>query len=295
MRNPIIHIPIFVLLSGLMATSVAWAGPQPKCLIKINSGKAAAGTGKTLARKIAAAQPGDTIHLGNRCSGNFTITKDLNLVGDLVPGDTFLLGGSAGTVLTIGAGATVSIAQLGINGGAASIGGGIVNDGDLTLGEGALVFGNDDGGGVFNNGTLRMTGDATISVNFSFNSGGGLYNTGTAIVEDDAAIRDNTSAAGPGFAVLGGGIFNDGSLTLRGNASVRNNFATNGGGVFNDGTLTLEDAASITDNRASANGGGISVGGNSIISVDPAWTGTTCDPANSPNDYDASNGGAACP
>jgi hypothetical protein len=293
MRISILKTSAAVVAAAMLAAGAATAAPQPKCFVKVNSGKTAAGSGRLLARKLAGAEPGDTIQLGGTCKGIFTISKDLTLSGGLTPDETFLIGGSAGTVLSIGVGAAVSIRNLIINGGAANVGGGILNEGDLTLGQGAMVIGN-QGGGMLNSGTLLMTDDAVISVNFSANSGGGLFNTGTAVVEDNAAIRDNTSASPP-FSVLGGGIYNIGTLVLRGNAAVMRNFANTGGGIFNDGNLTLEGNASVTDNEATSDGGGIGVGASSVVVVDPAWAGTTCDPANTPNDYDASEAGAACP
>lgn len=288
----------FVLAAILaMAPLAAEAGKpatQPKCLVKVNDGKVAAGAGRMLARKLAGAAPGDTIHLGGNCTGNFTIAKELTLVGDLSVDDVFLLGGGAGSVLTLTSTADVTITKLLIDGGNANVGGGIFNDGTARLGAGTVLLGNNEGGGAFNSGTFEMTDDATIAGNFSFNSGGGLYNTGTATIGGNASVRDNTASAFPS-SLVGGGIYNQGTLLLKDNASVRGNIIVGaGGGVFNDGTLTLEGNASITDNDASTEGGGINNGANGIVNVDPAWTGTTCDPANTPNDYDATTGDA-CP
>jgi hypothetical protein len=274
--------------------ALAKPAPQPKCLVRINDGKVAAGNGRMLARKLAGAAAGDTIHLGGNCVGNFTITGQLTLIGDLSADDVFLIGGGAGSVLTIPAGADVTITRLLINGGNANVGGGIFNEGHVALGAGAIVLGNNEGGGVFNSGTLELTDDATISVNFSFNNGGGIYNAGTATIGDNAAVRDNTASSSPA-ALVGGGIFNEGTLTLRGSASVARNFVVGaGGGIFNSGTLNLEGGASITDNDATSEGGGISSGESAVLNIDAAWTGSTCSPANSPNDFDASTGNA-CP
>jgi hypothetical protein len=282
------------VLAAWFTATTAQAAPPVKCLVKVNDGKVAAGNAKLLARKIADAAPGDTIHIGNRCTGNFTITKQLTLTGDLSADDVFLIGGGGGSVLTITADADVTITKLLVNGGNAFVGGGIYNDGTLTLGAGVLVLGNNEGGGVYNAGTLLMTDDALIATNFSFGSGGGLYNEGTAILGDTASIRGNTASASP-FSLVGGGIYNAGTLTLRGQASVRENFIVGaGGGIFNEGTLTLEDSASVTDNTATNEGGAIDNGANGVVIVDPAWSGSTCDPANSPNDFDAYSGGAPC-
>src|SRR5205085_6399433 len=207
------------MLTALLAQPSSAAAP-PKCFVKVNSGKIGGGNGRLLAKRLTGARPGDTIHLGGRCTGNFVIATNLSLVGDLTPGDAFLLGGGTGTVVTVAAGAAVSIRTLFVSDGTAPVGAGITNDGDLTLGSGAAIIASNDGGGVLNNGNLTMTDDAQIGINFSFGSGAGLYNTGTATIGGSARIHDNTSATVPGVGTLGGGVFNEGSLILRDDASV---------------------------------------------------------------------------
>jgi hypothetical protein len=140
-------------------------------------------------------------------------------------------------VFTISTGFTVSLSNLAIvdGGGASNVmgsyGGGILNEGTLTLSS-CTVSGNiasgGVGGGIANLGTLTLTAGCTVTGNFCF-EGGGIANFGTLTV-DGSAITGNT-------AETGGGINNakHASLTVTGGSTVLNNTPTLGADIYNLG------------------------------------------------------------
>lgn len=116
-----------------------------------------------------------------------------------------------------------------------------------------------DGGGVVRvleisqNVTARVE-DLTVT-NGHAESGGGIYTQGTLRLTE-VAVTDNTAVTG------GGGIHNDfpGALTLQAGSRVSGNRATDGGGIFNEGgTVTLESDSRVADNDATSDGGGIRI------------------------------------
>jgi hypothetical protein len=146
------------------------------------------------------------------------------------------------------------------NGGSTSHGGGIQNQGTLTItnsivsSNGALA----NGGGIFNQGTLALT-NSTVSDNDSGASGGGIYNSTDAsmLTLTNSIVTDNATGGGG----AGGGIANQGTLNLT-NSTIDKNTATFGGGIYNTtyfnirGSLTLTNST-VSNNTAINGGGGI--------------------------------------
>jgi nitrous oxidase accessory protein NosD len=115
-----------------------------------------------LGSAIGAAGVGDTLEITGTCTGTFTINQDLTLAGT---SESTLDAQEAGTVLTIGSGATVVVRYLTITGGkdtGAYAAGGIRNEGTLTL-EYSRVSGNEVTGhfaavaGIANGGAASLT------------------------------------------------------------------------------------------------------------------------------------------
>ncbi|WP_367154498.1 choice-of-anchor Q domain-containing protein [Methylomonas sp. HYX-M1] len=88
------------------------------------------------------------------------------------------------------------------------------------------------GGGIYNDGSMTII-DATISRNDQ-DKGGGIYNDGKLIL-NNSTVTDN-------FASHGGGIFNDGNLTML-NTTVSKNIASggSGGGIANLNTVLINN------------------------------------------------------
>lgn len=135
-----------------------------------------------------------------------------------------------------------------------------VNMSDLTITQGR-IFGN-GGGGVLNNGNLTLT-NTVLNANTS-NTGSGLSNFGNAII-NNSAITNNTGD-------LGGGLYNNSnSLTVINSTLSGNSAASYGGGICNNTGITKIINSTIFNNSADIGGGiyQLSTGtvsvGNSII------------------------------
>jgi hypothetical protein len=161
-------------------------------------------------------------------------------------------------IFAVPAGADVTISGLTVSRGFGN-GGGIYNAGTLTV-SGSRLSGNGapgHGGGIYNAGTLAVT-DSTLSDN-SAGGGGGISNAGTLTVTN-STLSGNSAFDG------GGGIYNAGTLavtdsTLSGNSVEGSELFLFGGGIFNAGTLTV--TASIFANNI---GGSLGLSFGAIVS-----------------------------
>ena len=223
---------------------------------------------------IDSAAKGETLLVTGTCTGPFTISNNLTLVGI---GQAVLDGNQAGRTVTVGSGALVGLDDLIITNGT----GGINNQGTLTV-SGSTVSGNTasngPGGGINNtaNATLVVT-VSTVRDNYSLGAGGGINNNGSLTVRDSllfgnsadncggidstgigvtasvsqSSVHDNTARVADG-----GGICDSSTLTLSG-SSVYGNTAGFGAGLYdNDGTESVI-RSTVTRNTASDQGGGI--------------------------------------
>jgi hypothetical protein len=116
----------------------------------------------------------------------------------------------------------------------------------LTIRHG-VVRGTHGGGGLLNQGTLTLI-DSTVSGNSADVGGGGLANKGTL------TLTNSTISGNSGTHSSGGGLINYGTLTLT-NSTVSGNSAGNGGGLDNLGTLTLTNST-VSGNSVTNDGGG---------------------------------------
>ncbi len=171
-------------------------------------------------------------------SGNFTGTKTLSssldgkaqsitISGTSGNSTDVLDGNNGGTTLTVATAVPVTIKNILITGGNAENGGGIYNSGTLSLSDGCLVAGNtasNFGGGVYSTGTMFMYGSAVI---------------GDSTKNESATESDYSNKAG-----CGGGIYSTGNLYLGYSESntktelkggVFYNFSANTGGIYQYG------------------------------------------------------------
>ncbi|MEU5224815.1 hypothetical protein AB0G55_19460 [Streptomyces toyocaensis] len=214
---------------------------------------------QNLQTAIDDARPGSTLRVTGTCTGNFTITKNLTLIG---LGAT-LDGGGTGTVVTVLAGVRAQLTALTITHGgrpATGYGGGIYNDGGTVTLTRSTVRDNvaGQGGGIYNSigGTVRS--NLSQVRDNTADTGGGIFNFGTMTLTG-SAVTGNTSKT------FGGGIFNI-FASLRLNLSqVRDNTATNGGGIYNEGGPMQLDLSQVRSNVASGNGGGIYTRGEATL------------------------------
>ena len=209
---------------------------------------------RSLQAAVQAAPSGAELRVKGTCVGNTTIVKDLAIRGKSNGGfgPATLDGASAGRVLTIHGGVTVTLDGLIVTNGNATFGGGI-----------ATVFDLDNPG--LNVVTVI---DSVIRDNSATDYGGGIANDHGNVTLIDTAVRENS-------AVIGGGIHNSrdqGDLSLTGTSSVSGNHASgDGGGIYADthGNVELYDESSVHHNSAGGNGGGIYVG-DSVVRLNDA-------------------------
>jgi putative cofactor-binding repeat protein len=215
---------------------------RPTCLVTNPSGR---GGYRTLQAAVDAASAGDTLKVKGTCVGTTTISKNLIVDGQANPafGAPTLDGGGSGPVVTVRA--TVAI-------------------NDLTISNGNTVaapFPGDQGGGIFNGGTLTLTG-VTVTANSAW-EGAGVFNASGTLTLIDSAVTGNHADSGEAGGVLGkggGGIFNyaNGTVTLVDSTVSGNTSAGgSGGGIYEDleASVTLGGTSSITGNSADAGGG----------------------------------------
>jgi len=209
-----------------------------------------------------------------------TVQRDQNAVGF--------------SIFTVNSGETVNLSGVTITGGSnnggldANVGGGIFNDGILTVSDSTFAgnFAEFRGGGIFNqSGAKAIVSDSTFNNNMVIGSsltspfaqpGGGIENEGTLTVNDSIFIGNT--------AEFGGGIDNGGVLTVNGSVFANNSATWQGGGIENEGTLTVNDSI-FTGNSATiafgegtlfGDGGGIFNSGTLTV-INDIFTNNTAD------------------
>ncbi|MEZ6071650.1 MAG: choice-of-anchor Q domain-containing protein [Pirellulales bacterium] len=175
---------------------------------------------------FAGALSGSTIFLA---LGQLTIADDVDVLG--LGADALTVDAQGiSRVLGVDFGATATVSGLTLTGGGnAFSGGGILNNGDLTV--------------------LR----STISGN-SASFGGGIYgSSGTTVTITDSTISDNMAAGGGGGGVWGYRV----TLSITGTTISGNSANSYGGGVLAGGTYgtTIIRHSTIVDNSANRGGG----------------------------------------
>jgi len=198
--------------------------------------------------------------------------EDTGMSGDLDIADAITINGSGigATIIdatglnervvhVVNAGIAVTIYGLTIQNGDDVDGGGINNNGNLTL-DSMLVTLNTStnyGGGLYiAPGASASLTNADLAGNTGNVGGGGAANFGSLTVVD-STFAGNTLTSG-----AGGGVYAaPGSFTTFSNSTVSGSFTPgDGGGISSSGTLDLT-SSSVISNSAGAGGGGFSLGG----------------------------------
>ena len=162
-------------------------------------------------------------------------------------------GNHGGTVFTTNPGTDVRLRALTIEGGTGTTGGGILNNGTLTLDTSSVLNNSTaaggNGGGIYNGGTLTVIA-STIGHN-SAGSGAGIFSAGTLTLTA-STVSTNTATG------LGGGLLTTGSHTQTiSNSTIVGNSGAAGGGIDNQGKLALVNSTVANNVAVSVNGGGI--------------------------------------
>ncbi len=186
------------------------------------------------------------------------IDKDLIIGGNGAENLKLLVNPSTTRVFRIHPAVSVVLDGMTITGGKAQdsgnigddiskIGGGIYNEGILTLQNSTIIDNKaDKGSGIYNGylGSLTVL-QSQILDNINAQYGGAIYNKGNVTIID-STIRNNHAFRD------GGGIYNDtGSNLSVLRSQIENNGSGNsGGGIANKGTLNILENSSITSNIA---------------------------------------------
>ena len=124
------------------------------------------------------------------------------------------------------------------------------------------------GGGIYNAGTVVITGVSSISGNKAVGAdarGGGVYSTGIFIMEEGTSINNNTSTAiTTNYTTYANGVYNTGIFVMNGgeiSGNSTNVTSNNGGGVYNTGSFIMNRGTigGITADKANSArfGGGV--------------------------------------
>jgi hypothetical protein len=240
-----------------------------------DSGGSCPGPTCTLRQAIATAVSGDTINFAaaittiDLTSGELLVDRDLTISG---PGANLLTvkrSTAPGTpdfhIFHVAPDLFVTISGLAIrNGSTPSLtnGGGIYNGGTLTItgctiSDNLAAGGTLGGGAIYNNGgsQVRLTiSNSTISGNSTLGGqgGGGIMSGGGTVIITKSTISGNSSGN-----TSGGGIYTLGLLTIT-NSTVSGNSAGSGigGGIYTRGSLTITN--STVSGNSAGEGGGVS-------------------------------------
>lgn len=252
-----------------------------------------AGSGPgSLPAVVGAANSADTITFSVDCpaSSPITLASTIDIGVNLTidgPGasDVAVSGNNTVGVFNVSPDTTVTMTGLTIEDGYATGGGGIWNDGilsvtDSTLAGNKATFqggagivndrtltvtdsilsnntddGGGDGGGIANGYTTMATISNSTLLGNSASEGGGIYNQEGMVTVRDSTLSDNVGS-------LGGGIYTqEGTVSVTDSTLSGNSVSTEGGGVYNTstgGTLNITDSTlSGNIDTNAGDGGGI--------------------------------------
>lgn len=238
------------------------APPAASCVVR----DVASGTiGDSFVKFAEAASDGDTLEVEGTCVGGARIEADLTIRG---LGEAPTLDGQDSLrVLRITRAADVTIHDLDITRGFTEEGGGgILNEGELRVTGGSVRhnYAESEGGGILNEGSLALSG-VELRENHANGYGGGLMSYG------DAAIDGSTLSSN--LAISGGAIQNAGQLSITSSVLQGNEAQGNGlgGAIYNFGGLTIS-GSTITANRVDGQAGGIYNVDPGTVTIDDAST-----------------------
>ena len=207
-----------------------------------NTNDAGAGS---LRQAINDASPEDTITFADGLAGQtivlsseISLDKNLTIDGTNLDPQIEVSGDSTVRVFAVSSGVSVLLDSIQIrNGSTAGVGGGIFNEGTLTVSS-CTISGNSAqfGAGIFNDGDLSVQ-TSTFVANNASSYGGGIYNsvaTGATIMVVNSTFNGNSGT-------FGGGIYNavGATATVINSTFSTNNVTVTGGGIQNEGTLNL--------------------------------------------------------
>ena len=207
---------------------------------------------------------GETIYL---TSGQLTLDEDVTIDASALTNRVTINGEtSGGRVLEVNSGVTATLDSLKIShGNVTGSGGGIYNQGNLTVNNAVLLnnMSTQSGAGIYNAGGTLLVTNSTLTINYAASQGGAIFNeSGGSATVVNSTFTGNEGTSGGGIATgldtitsitsstltenkatstsgSGGGLRNRGTMTVVNSTLVENTALQWGGGICNDGTLTL--------------------------------------------------------
>ena len=224
----------------------------------------------TLRNQIAAASAGDTMEFNVTGTisllSDLSITKGLTIIGPTgSPGIT--LDGSSffGPIIVVNPGITVNLQNLTIaNATSFGTGGGIINEGALTISNSTFSGNSGAGGGaIFNDeGSLTII-NSTFSGNSAPSSAGGAIFNIALLTVTNSTFSGNTATAG-----FGGGIWNQSTATLK--STILAGSLNGSGNCAGVGTPPIANAGYNISDDNSCGFSGTSVNNSTTLHLDPA-------------------------
>lgn len=259
LRGGLVVVPVTVTSLAMFASASVAAKPS----VTVGCASSPCSSSLIQAAIDSATTPsGATIAVGaGTYQGDLKIDKNVTLQAD--SGTVTIDGGNSasnlGSTVTVPGGVVAKLDGLTITGGYVDLstqwGGGIHNDGSLTLSNGVVTANNASnvrGGAVSNDGTMNIV-DSTLSQNAS-NYGGAIVNYAPGILTvSNTTISRNTATVGNG-----GGIDNEvGAHATFTDSTFSGNSAAGGGGAIDNFESTVTVSNTRIENNTAADGGGI--------------------------------------
>jgi hypothetical protein len=255
MKTSVLIAPLAVLAAAiaLLTAGPAAAGGMVNC--------APYGSGTAASVQLAATF-GGTVTINGVCKGTVHLSVPVTLHGGTAGATSGLDGNGVGPVITVDGGATVTLSNMLVTGGACKCeGAGVEVVASILNVVGSKIVGNHAssfGGGIdgttdFHTGqgsVLNLT-DSTVSGNSGLFGGGIMSNGGTPLTLTRTTVSNNT-ASGPG-----GGIFQGGTQLTVNSSTISGNHGTGGGGISLEEVTGSISHSTITGNNADFGGGGI--------------------------------------
>ena len=224
----------------------------------------------TIQSALSVVAPGGTVYIAaGTCDGTVELSDDVTFAGAGAT-ETTINGVGDGSVITIDSGVTATLLGLTITNGNASVGGGIYNNGYLSVSHCTVTdnTASADGGGIYSEGTTLVPATLTISASTisgntesgetASDGGAGIYVEETTLVLVNSSVSGNVASGDGG----GGGVLTYGETTISGSTIDHNSTSGPGGGILltGYGELAITNST-IANNPTTYAGGGIYCGG----------------------------------
>ncbi|MFO0999357.1 MAG: DUF4347 domain-containing protein [Planctomycetaceae bacterium] len=188
--------------------------------------------------------------------GDFDIVESVTIRG-AGAGSTIINAGSNDRIFDVRGNSTAAIGGVTLTGGSTTEDGGalrVTKNASLTMNR-VIISGNSTtkkGGAITNDGTASLT-DVTISANTAGTDGGGINNTGTLDLEN-VTLAGNTANRGGGLSHDGAGS----ALTMTSVTVSGNTGTSQGGGIYAGRDASLLNVT-IANNQSGSSGAGLYV------------------------------------